>query len=105
MADHVVLAEVAAGLDRDKGHWQATRVLEAVGLAKGDVDGFAFANQARADAQGDFGGTFDDDPVFGAVEMRLQRRVLAREEDQGPDAEAGAFCENWGREDRGSGRG
>lgn len=53
--DQVVFAEVAAGLDRDQGHGQATGVLQPVRLAKRDVDGLAFAHQTRAEADSDRG--------------------------------------------------
>ena len=98
MADQVVLAEIAAGFHGDQGDRQAAGVFQPVRLAEGDMDGLALAHQPGAEAEGDTGGARDDDPVFGAVEVGMQRCGLPRSEAEGADAEARTFGENGGRE-------
>ena len=98
VAGHVVFAEVAAGFHGDERHGQAAGVFEAMWLAKGDVDGLAFAGQAGVGPERDPGGAFDHDPVSGAVQVGLQRGGRAGIEPQGADAEARAFSEDGNRE-------
>jgi hypothetical protein len=86
VSDDVVIAEVAAGLDRDQDHGQATGVFQAVRLAKGNVDGLALSDQAGAEADHNLGGAFDHDPVFRSVEVGLQRCGLTRFKGQRADA-------------------
>lgn len=99
MADHVILAEVAAGLHGDERHGQATGVFQPVWLAKRDVDGLALTDQAGAGAERDLCRAFDDNPVFGAVEVGLQRGGLAGGKAEGADAEAGTLSENCSGQD------
>lgn len=91
VADHVILAEVAAGLDGDEGDGQAAGVFQAVRLAKGDVNRLAFAHQPGAVAKRHFGSAFNDDPVFGPVQVGLKAGRFPRSEPQRPDPKAAAL--------------
>ena len=56
--------------------------------AEGDVDGLVFGNQAHLVVDGDPGGAFDDDPVFGAVVVALQAEGGAGVDDDALDLKA-----------------
>ena len=94
MVDQVVFGQIAAGFHRDQGDGQAARVRQPVRLAKRDVDGLTLPHQAGTEAEGDFCGAFDDDPVFGAMEVGLQRRRLAGGKTNRADPKATACGEN-----------
>ena len=100
MADHVILAQVTAGFHGDERHRQATGIFQAVQLAEGDVDGVTLSHEAGADTDGDLGSALDHDPVFGAVQVRLQHGRFPRREAERADAEARAF----GQRGRGGGK-
>ena len=74
----VVLPQIGAGLDLDQGQRDLAGVFQAVDAAQRQIDAFVLAHDQRFVVARHPGGAVHHDPVFGAMEMALQRQLPAR---------------------------
>lgn len=89
----VVFFEVFSCLGFDDVEGGFAGVFEAVCGGFGDVGGFVFVEVELVFVFCDFGGSFDDDPVFGAVEVSLEGDVLSGVDGEAFDLVSVAFFE------------
>src|SRR5580704_10082114 len=72
--DDVVFAEIAADLNLDQFERYRAGIGKAMHTADRDIDRLVFMNGADFRSDGDFGRPAHHDPMFGTVEMLLQRQ-------------------------------
>src|SRR5277367_3423903 len=84
-ADDVVLAEVRAGLDLDQLQVDLARIGEPVDHPDRQEDRLVLVDDLLLLAARHLGGASDDDPMLGAMEMPLQRKLLSGRHDDALD--------------------
>src|SRR5579872_4965697 len=77
-ADDIVLAEITADLNLDQLKLYLSRIEEPMNAADRNVDRLVFVDDTYFGADSDFGSASHHHPMFGAVEVLLQRQLGVR---------------------------